>query len=401
MMKRKVLALFLVVLFSVSSVCAQNSLVITNEQAAELKNLGIMVGDPDGNMRFGDSITRSEAAKIICVAAKLNTENIGENDSFPDVNKTDWEYKYVCALKRDGIICGDENGNFNPNAQITNEEIIKMAVNILGYSPLAEQRGGFPAGYTAVASIYGLTKGMTLEVNTAATRLNVAAIIYRALDIPMMAEVKKIDACEYKILNGKNGITKRTLRDGVTNWDTSRHNIVIYAQDFASQYEYKKGDEEKSFSLYPNIVYTSGVDKTRDGKEFEWPAFYDDSMAQNLVSQIKKGEALVDGTDEKTDYIIFAQKILVPAKSLKLPGVEVHVNPASYVARLENENTCLEILPNLIGMRKDRQEGFWVPLEVCARIYNNEFYIPLDAVLYEFGYKAEFDIEKSIIKITK
>ena len=147
-------------------------------------------------------------------------------------------------------------------------------------------------------------------------------------------------------------------------------------------------------------MYTSGVDKTRAGKEFEWPAFYDDNMAQNLVSAIKSGEAIIDGTHRKINYIIFADKMLIPAKELDLQGVSVSVNPASYVATVKNEGTVLEFLPNLIGMRKNRQEGYWVPLEVCARIYNNEFYVPLDAILYEFGFKAEFDADKNIIKIT-
>lgn len=398
-MKKIILSLLFATLIC-SSVYAQNTVAITQQQAMELKELGIMVGDPDGNMRYEDNITRSEAAKMICTLSKTDIQNIDDTVSFPDVAKDAWEYKYVCALKRDGIICGDENGNFNPDAEITNEEIIKMVVNILGYSPLAEQRGGYPAGYTATASIYGLTKGLSLEVDTPATRLNVASIIYRALDTCMMVEVAKTDAYEYKILDGKNGHPKMTLRDGVTLWDTSRENVVIYAQDFASQYEYKEGDTEKSFELYPDIVYTSGVDKTRAGKEFEWPAFYDDNMAQNLVSAIKSGEAIIDGTHRKINYIIFADKMLIPAKELDLQGVSVSVNPASYVATVKNEETVLEILPNLIGMRKNRQEGYWVPLEVCARIYNNEFYVPLDAILYEFGFKAEFDADKNIIKIT-
>lgn len=50
--------------------------------------------------------------------------------------------------------------------------------------------------------------------------------------------------------------------------------------------------------------------------------------------------------------------------------------------------------------RRQYNEGYWVPLEFCARIYNNEFYVPLDAILYEFGFKAEFDADKNIIKIT-
>ena len=74
-MKRKIWVLFLIAMLFVNCVCAENALLITNEQAEELKNLGIMVGDLDGNMRFGDTITRSEAAKMLCVVAKLDTEN--------------------------------------------------------------------------------------------------------------------------------------------------------------------------------------------------------------------------------------------------------------------------------------------------------------------------------------
>ena len=31
------------------------------------------------------------------------------------------------------------------------------------------------------------------------------------------------------------------------------------AKEFASQYPYKEGDVEKTFALYPDIAYTSGI----------------------------------------------------------------------------------------------------------------------------------------------
>ena len=58
----------------------------------------------------------------------------------------------------------------------------------------------------------------------------------------------------------------------------------------------------------------------------------------------------------------------------------------------------LEIQPNVIGMRKKQYEGYWVPLEVCARIYNNTFYVPLEAVIREFGLSAEINGDEVVIK---
>lgn len=66
---------------------------------------------------------------------------------------------------------------------------------------------------------------------------------------------------------------------------------------------------------------------------------------------------------------------------------------------VSRDETVLEIIPNLIGMRKNRAGGFWVPLEVCARFVGSEVYVPLSAVAREFGIDASFDGAKEAVEI--
>jgi len=189
----------------------------SEEQLKDLKDLKIMVGDDDGNMRLDDTITRAEAAKMICVIYGLNVGSFADNvepSAFADVPDTHWAKNYINYVKDLRIVEGDENGNFNPEATITNEEIIKMLVVTLGYSPMADQTGGYPMGYTRTAQKIGLTSDLMLEVDVPAIRGDVALMFATALDIPVMVQTSwsADGSTTYAILDGSAGTEKKTLR---------------------------------------------------------------------------------------------------------------------------------------------------------------------------------------------
>ena len=209
---KKICAIILTVLqiFAIS-VCA-NAMQLTDAQKEDLRKLEIMTGDENGDLRLDDNITRAEVAKMICTAGNMALPQSSEN-LFNDVSADYWGYKYIYAVKESDIADGDENGNFNPESNITNEETVKMIVCLLGYREMAEQRGGYPAGYTAVASMIGITKDMTLKPETPATRNDVAVMISNALDTPVM--VRKTDEDEndvYVVADGKDGNPPVTIR---------------------------------------------------------------------------------------------------------------------------------------------------------------------------------------------
>lgn len=213
---KKFVSVFLVVILVISSMVFAED-IPSKKQLEDLRNLGIMVGDDDGNMRLGDNITRAEAAKMICVIMGIKKDDFSSEvavSAFPDVIDSHWAKFYINAIKRMGIIVGDENGNFNPESDITNEEIIKMLINSMGYAPMAEQTGGYPAGYLRTAQKIGLTKDLMLKIDVPAIRADVATMFSIALDIPIMAQSSwsPSGGSEYVIMDGNSTTELRTLR---------------------------------------------------------------------------------------------------------------------------------------------------------------------------------------------
>lgn len=202
------------------SIIVVNATGLSKEQQADLYSYGIMVGDENGDLRLNDAVTKAEAVKMICCAGKfgVNSNNIlSENTLFKDVPQDHWAYRYINIAKTAGLVDGDENGNFKPEDEITYDEFIKMIVSVLGYSHTANAMGGYPDGYTMVATQLGLTKLLSIKNESVAIRSDVAILVSNALDIPIMVQ-SGIDfstqqpKVEYQILNGENGTKLRTLR---------------------------------------------------------------------------------------------------------------------------------------------------------------------------------------------
>ena len=63
-----------------------------------------------------------------------------------------------------------------------------MIVAALGYTPKAEQMGGYPGGYLAIAAEKEISDGVTVINNMAANRGDIALMIDNALTVPMMVQ---------------------------------------------------------------------------------------------------------------------------------------------------------------------------------------------------------------------
>lgn len=402
---KKYFILLLIALQLISVTICANAIQLTEMQANDLYNLGIMTGDEEGNLRLNDNITRAEFTKMICFAGDIAIPMEILDNSFDDVTQEHWAYKYIYAAKEQGIVNGYEDGNFNPESNITNEEIVKMIVCLLGYDAMAKRQSGYPAGYTSTAAMLGITNGLNLKTNTFAIRNDVAVMVSNALDIPIMVRKDEDDKkgdITYVILDGKKGLPYVTIRGTRGEYfDTSLKNINRLAQAFASQYPYKEGDTEKSFELYPDIIYSSGIEKTEDGMEYECPAIYDDNQAYEAVSQIRitPTKCIINGLTYETQYATFKSELLVPYDMFKQSGCKVMFDKERYVATITDNDNTLEIIPNIIGMRKNQAEGYWVPLSICARFVGDTLYVPLEAVAKEFDYDVIFDGDTNTITL--
>ncbi len=184
------------------------------EAVADLKALGILKGDENGDIRTDDFVTRAEAAAMLVRANGLDAEAVYDGvPKFEDI-KNHWSVKDVSAAAMIGITNGTTATTFSPDRDVTIQELVKMTVCLLGYGEMAEQRGGYPHGYIQTAMTYGLLKGINAEA-AAAKREDVIKILANALDTPLMVQIGFGSVNEFAVMDGKDGREFLSLRKKV------------------------------------------------------------------------------------------------------------------------------------------------------------------------------------------
>ena len=199
------------------------------EALALLMEAGVVKGDADtGAFRPGDSITRAEASSMLSAILELDVDNAPAAD-FPDVDQDAWYAKYVNAVAAEGIVVGDEEGNFNWDSSLTRAEFAQMVFKAYGleaataelpFEDLVED-----AWYTdAIATLYadGLIAGQTdttFGPNESIRRVDTARLLAVAdlqhgtyLNSFVAPEVGSVSA----VTDEETGLT--TVSAGVTNF---------------------------------------------------------------------------------------------------------------------------------------------------------------------------------------
>lgn len=173
-------------------------------RVTRLNDYGIMVGDENGKFNPMQLLTRAELTKIAVVMSNPDFEESVDlsQQSFSDVSAEHWAYPYVEYARANGIIEGYEDGSFKPETPVTAQEAVKMMISLLGYTPFAEDNGGYPTGYMMAASRYGVLENVELVTTESITRSEAAWLITNSLDTPLMVE--STDAGAFVICNGSN-----------------------------------------------------------------------------------------------------------------------------------------------------------------------------------------------------
>lgn len=174
------------------------------EPVQVLSALGIMVGDKDtGLYRPNDTIIRSEVAKMAIHALGLEdvAASSSQSSNFPDVPADHWATGYINVAASQGIVIGDENGNFRPDDKITYAEAMTIMVRVLGFEPVSDTRGGFPSGYIVLGAEAGLNKNVTGSANEPISRGNVAYMTYNALTAKIMEQTGFGSNATYEVVD--------------------------------------------------------------------------------------------------------------------------------------------------------------------------------------------------------
>ena len=91
-----------------------------------------------------------------------------------------------------GVMIGNGQASFGPDGNLLYEELVKVAVSMIGYADVAELNGGYPSGYLASASSNNLIKGVSGNVGEAVTCGQIAVVMKNVLENEKYLSIKEI-----------------------------------------------------------------------------------------------------------------------------------------------------------------------------------------------------------------
>lgn len=157
-----------------------SAVVVTEEDIArstKLETLGVITNE----IELSGYATRGDMASLVQDFISVPESN---TKSFKDVSEDHPHYGAIGALYNLGVITGDENGNFNPDAYVTYDEALVYIINAIGHKPFASREGGYPTGYHRVAIRHDMLSDLSMQKGTDKATV---ADIYKMLDKALTA----------------------------------------------------------------------------------------------------------------------------------------------------------------------------------------------------------------------
>lgn len=188
-MKYRILAVLITVLLMLQCFPCSAASVATADSADStvvefLRVLGIMDIDSKTGYFWDETpVRRAEMAEILCKLFQFEISDVTAS-RFEDVRGSN--SAYVEAVVNNGYMSGYNDTEFGPNDYITNEQLIKIFVCVIGAGRVAEMNGGYPNGYIYMARRLDLIGSISAGMNDNARRIDVANMIYSALNADMM-----------------------------------------------------------------------------------------------------------------------------------------------------------------------------------------------------------------------
>lgn len=293
------------------------------EAAAVMSAIGVFQGDNNGYFNPKGDLTREAAAKIITymLMGKDAADGLATSKApFTDVAANRWSAGSIAYCVQNGIVAGDGQGNFFPEAVVTGSQFGKMLLGALGYQAEAEGLvgSGWEINVAKLVKLAKLNKSLNVTLSRTMTREQAAQMAFNALNANLV---------EYQ------GGTKVTTPDGtVVNVGGVRYPLVelfresnfstLKRSDATNETFGRPGNTWKfgnktvgTYSATPEFVYTAKTEEKvvkADLTGFGLPA-------SNSIDVVKNGKGNSDTT------IIVSANIIPAVTALTQNGTAVEV----------------------------------------------------------------------------
>ena len=153
-----------------------------NVEAIEvLKAVGIMVGDDNGDFNPDENVSRNEMAVVMSNLMEYNVATYADTSPFTDV--PDWAEPYVAACWTNGITAGYTDTTFGGDDDVTTAQAALMVMKALGYFQYESDFGSdWQLETISQGNTIDLFDGVESGVRDSMTRNDVAQLVLNALE---------------------------------------------------------------------------------------------------------------------------------------------------------------------------------------------------------------------------
>ena len=131
-----------------------------NQEAIEvLQAVGVMVGDENGNFNPDRNVTRAQMATVMANLLDLKVEDFNAAD-IPFTDVPSWAVPYVAACYADGITAGVSDTLYGSDSTVTAAQAALMMMKALGYfqyDQVSAMTGNWPPSARPTASACSTT----------------------------------------------------------------------------------------------------------------------------------------------------------------------------------------------------------------------------------------------------
>ena len=158
---------------------------VTSEDNVEaidvLQAVGIMVGDENGNFNPDQNVTRNEMAVVMSNLMAYNVASYRDTSPFTDVPS--WAEPYVAACYTNGITAGTSATTYGGSENVTTAQAALMVMKALGYFQYQQDFGDdWQLATVAQGNRIDLFTDVDSGVREAMTRNDVAQLVLNALE---------------------------------------------------------------------------------------------------------------------------------------------------------------------------------------------------------------------------
>ncbi len=295
---KRILSLFMIVLMVLSPI---TNIYATSDYERELLSaLSIIQGDPNGNMRYGDKVSRAECAKIVVATSTYRdfVDRKNKTSSFKDVTSAHWASPYVAVGIKNNLFKGYFDATFRPENTVLYEEAVTMFLRVLGYTD-EDFGNNWPYDQIEMAKKIGLLDSVNKKIGQELTRRDISAITYNTLmskakgsaeqylsNFNTIIGPKTVDSVNWyedlgadsSIIVVKDGV-KSSASDVVTNdiiyYMEEYNTVLVYSKKVTGIYETATPNKETASSVTVsgityNIEGDNAYSKLSSGGEFNY-----------------------------------------------------------------------------------------------------------------------------------